>query len=95
MFESLDEVAPSAAVDAGTQPRDLGGPLGLRAGREVAFPLHEVRVRASRAGNCCRTTIEQVFDNPYAEGLEAVHIFPVPPDGAVIELELKAGAPHC
>jgi Ca-activated chloride channel family protein len=91
MFESLDEVAPSAAVDAGAQPRDLGGLLGLRAGREVAFPLREVRVRASLAGNCCRTTIEQVFDNPYAEGLEAVHIFPLPPDGAVIELELKAG----
>jgi Ca-activated chloride channel family protein len=91
MFESLDEVAPSAAIDAVTQPRDLAGLLGLRAGREVAFPLREVRVCSSIAGHCCRTTIEQVFDNPYAEGLEAIHIFPLPPDGAIVELELKAG----
>jgi Ca-activated chloride channel family protein len=91
MFESLHEVAPSAAVDAARQPRDLGGLLGLLAGREVVFPLREVRVRASLAGNCCRTIVEQVFDNPYADGLEAVHIFPLPPNGAVTELELKAG----
>ena len=74
-----------------TEPRDLGGLLGILAGREVAFPLREVRVRSSLAGNCCRTVVEQVFDNPYAEGLEAVHIFPLPPDGAVTELELRAG----
>jgi Ca-activated chloride channel family protein len=91
MFESIDHVAPSASIDPADAPRDLGGLLGLLGEREVAFPLRQLRVRASLAGNCCRTIVEQVFDNPYAEGLEAVHIFPLPPDGAVTELELRAG----
>jgi Ca-activated chloride channel family protein len=91
MFESIDQLAPSAAIDPAAAPRDLGGLLGLLGQREVAFPLSELRVRASLAGNCCRTIVEQVFQNPYAEGLEAVHIFPLPPDGAVTELELRAG----
>jgi len=91
MFESIDPIAPTVAIDTATAPRDLGGLLGLVAGREAAFPLRELRVRADLAGNCCRTIVEQVFDNPYIEGLEAVHIFPLPPDGAVTELELRAG----
>jgi Ca-activated chloride channel family protein len=70
---------------------DLGGLLGLAGDREVAFPLREVRVRADIAADCCRTVVEQVFDNPYDEPLEAVHIFPLPPDGAVVEFEMTAG----
>jgi len=88
MFEPI---APTLAPEETVGHRDLGGLLGLAAGCEVAFPLREMRVRASVAGNCCRTIVEQVFDNPYKEGLEAVHIFPLPPDGAVTELELISG----
>src|SRR5512135_73940 len=91
MFDSVDQLAPSAAIEPDRAPHDLGGLLGLLGEREVAFPLRELRVRAALAGDCCRTVVEQVFDNPYAEGLEAVHIFPLPPDGAVTELELSAG----
>jgi Ca-activated chloride channel family protein len=86
MFE---HVTPTLAPDASA--RDLGGLLGLAGDREVAFPLREVRVRADIAGDCCRTFVEQVFDNPYDEPLEAVHIFPLPPGGAVTEFEMTAG----
>ncbi len=87
MFEILAPTLtePSAA------PRDLGGLIGIQDDREIAFPLREVRVRASIAGNCCRTVVEQVFDNPYPEPLEAIHIFPLPPGGAVTDMELRAG----
>jgi Ca-activated chloride channel family protein len=88
MFETL---APTLAPDSPTSPQDLGGLLGITGEREVAFPLREVRVRATIAGNCCRTIVEQVFDNPYEQALEAVHIFPLPPDAAVTKVELHAG----
>ncbi len=85
------DIAPTLVREPSTSPQDLGGLVALLKQAEVAFPLREVRVRAAIAGDCCRTVVEQVFDNPYEEALEAVHIFPLPPDGAVTELELHAG----
>lgn len=83
-------IAPTELHDE-REPRDLGGLMGLIEGREVPFPLREVKVRASIAGDCCRVVVEQRFANPHATPLEAVHIFPLPEDGAVIDMELRAG----
>jgi Ca-activated chloride channel family protein len=79
------------ALDEHPGARDLGGLLGLSGASTAPFPLREVRVRASIVANCCRTVVEQLFDNPHDAALEAVHIFPLPPDGAVTEMELRAG----
>lgn len=72
-------------------PRGCGGLLGLLNGVERAFPLKEIRVRATWYGEACRTIIEQRFDNPFDQPLEAIHLFPLPEDGAVTEVELRAG----
>lgn len=82
-------VEPS--VDTPEEPRDLGGLLGLTDAGEVPFPLESVQVRASVIGRFARTVVEQAFRNPHASPLEAVHIFPLPPDGAVVEMELRCG----
>ncbi len=37
------------------------------------------------------TIVEQRFDNPFDQPLEAIHLFPLPEDGAVTEVELRAG----
>ncbi len=88
MFETI---APTLAPESSAERQDLGGLLGIDGEKEVAFPLREVKVRAAIAGNCCRTVVEQAFDNPYEHPLEAVHIFPLPSDAAVTEFELRAG----
>jgi Ca-activated chloride channel family protein len=71
--------------------RGLGGLVALAAGAERALPLREVRARASIAGGCCRTVIEQTFENTLDTPMEAVHLFPLPEDGAVTEVELVCG----
>ena len=47
------------------------------------FILKETRVRAEIAGVIARVRVEQVFQNPYPERLEAVYVFPLPEDAAV------------
>lgn len=72
-------------------PRGCGGLLGLLDGVERAFPLKAIRVRATWFGEACRTIIEQRFENPFDQPLEAIHLFPLPEDGVVTEVELRAG----
>jgi Ca-activated chloride channel family protein len=67
----------------------LGGLVALGTGR--ALPLRLVKVRSEIVGNCARTVVEQRFGNDLSEPIEAVHIFPLPPAGAVVEMELHAG----
>ncbi|MCB9759086.1 MAG: VWA domain-containing protein [Alphaproteobacteria bacterium] len=73
-------------------PRGLGGLVALAERAELPLPLREVRVRARVAGDCCVTTIEQRFGNPLDAPAEAVHICPLPEDGAVTGVELVCGA---
>jgi len=82
---------PPTSLPATPDDRGCGGLLGLLHGREVAFPLTRVRVRATITGRLARTEIEQHFQNPHPQPLEVVHLFPLPPDGAVVEAELRCG----
>ncbi len=72
-------------------PRGLGGLVAAGTAGEVALPLASVTVRASIAGDCARTVISQRFRNTLPTPMEAVHIFPLPHDGAVTEVELRCG----
>lgn len=87
------EIAIDPRLTAGRQPEDrhLGGLLALVREAERPFPLRKVRVRASIAGDCCRTIVDQSFDNPYDVTLEAHYIFPLPPRGALLDMEIVAG----
>lgn len=71
--------------------RGLGGLLALARRDEVRFPLRSVRVRTTITGTVARTVVEQHFANPLDQPMEAIHIFPLPEDGAVIEMELRCG----
>ncbi len=82
---------PMMAEPTTIDPRGCGGLLGLLDGVERAFPLKEIRVRATWYGEACRTIVEQRFENPFDQPLEAIHLFPLPEDGAVTEVELRAG----
>lgn len=87
---------PLRAVDllpssSPTPSRGLGGLLALADRAERAFPLLGVKVRASIVGPCARAVIEQRFHNPLTVPLDVVHIFPLPEDGAVVEVELVCG----
>ncbi len=84
-------MTPALALLPLPDPRGLGGLVALVNGVEQALPLRSVRVRARIVGDACRMEIDQRYSNPYASALDAVHLFPLPRDGAVVEMELHAG----
>lgn len=80
-------IEPSPSLPSAPDSRGLGALLA----RDLPLPLTGVRVRAGIVGSFARVEVEQHFQNPYDQPMEAVHIFPLPPGGAVIEAELRAG----
>ena len=84
-------LAPTLSDDGPRPACGMGGLLALVNGQERAFPLVAMEVRARIAGDCCHTVIEQHFANTLGAVMEAVHIFPLPDEGAVVEMELRAG----
>ncbi|MDF1665234.1 MAG: VIT domain-containing protein [Planctomycetota bacterium] len=91
LAQSKVDIAPRSFMESIRNKCGLGGLIAKSPEQEVAFPLQEVKVRVSIAGNCCRAVIDQRFKNPLKVGMEAVHIFPLPEDGAVNEVELRCG----
>ena len=83
------EIEPT--IDVKKDPWGLGGLLALVDGVETPFPLRDVKVRASISGDCCYTIIEQHFINDLEQVVEAIYIFPLPEEGAIVEMVLKAG----
>ncbi len=83
------------ALDPTLAPREeavgLGALLGLIAESEVPFPLAQVQVRATIAGDCCHTVMRQRFTNQHSVPIEAVYLFPLPAQGAVTSMVLHAG----
>jgi Ca-activated chloride channel homolog len=55
------------------------------------FVLKETRVEAEISGVLARIRVEQVFENPYPEQLEAVYVFPLPEDAAVDRYWFEVG----
>lgn len=53
--------------------------------------LKETRVEGEIAGVVARVRVEQVFQNPYPERLEAVYVFPLPEDAAVDRYWFQVG----
>ena len=84
-------MTPALATLAAPDSRGLGGLVALVSGQERPLPLRSVKVRAHVVGDCCRVEIDQRYANPYDVPLEAVHMLPLPEDGAVVEMELRAG----
>jgi Ca-activated chloride channel family protein len=87
----IEELKPSLEITGQPDPRGLGGLIMMEGDVEKPLPLQEVKVRANVVGNCCRTVVEQRFQNPLKVALAAVHIFPLPEEGAIVEMELQAG----
>ncbi|WP_445636071.1 Trypsin [Nostoc sp. DSM 114161] len=60
-------------------------------GEKLVFPLKHTEVLAKVAGNLSRVEVIQSFENPFAQPLEAVYIFPLPDEAAVDDMEIKIG----
>lgn len=54
-------------------------------------PLKHTAVKAEISGSLARTTVTQEFQNPLAEKIEAVYVFPLPVNAAVDDMTMFVG----
>ena len=74
---------PAFATDS-IAPGSLNTPKGI-------CPLRHTDVQVRIAGPLARVTVTQEFYNPFAEKIEAVYTFPLPPDSAVDDMTMQVG----
>ncbi len=79
-----DRRAPTAKDDR----CGCGCLIVTRESRRFTLPLRAVSFSAQVAERVAEVTVEQTFENTYAELLEAVYIFPLPGGAAVSRFEL-------
>ena len=60
-------------------------------GTVVECPLKHTDVRADVAGFIARVKVTQTFVNPTTEKIEAVYVFPLPPEAAVDDMTMVIG----
>src|SRR4029453_273120 len=82
---------PSDDLGTRSGATGLGALIACLETREDPFPLRSVLVRGGTAGPCVRTEIEQRFANTRDEPVTALYIFPLPGDGALVDLRIRAG----
>ncbi|MDC0834838.1 VIT domain-containing protein [Geitlerinema sp. CS-897] len=63
----------------------------LESGNPIVFALQHTRIAARISGHLARVEVEQHFENPLTQSLEAVYVFPLPAEAAVDEMELRIG----
>jgi Ca-activated chloride channel family protein len=80
-------------IESLTETESSGmGTLTVALGKHcIALPLQKVAIQASVAGFVSEVTMQQTFQNPYAEPLEAVYIFPLAGSAAIHRFDLKVG----
>src|SRR5262245_61266005 len=72
-------VAPQVAVFEGVKQEVIG------------FPLKHTAIKAHVGGMMAVYEVEQIFENPFNEPIEAVYVFPLGDDGAVSGYEIGIG----
>ncbi|MEO8604947.1 MAG: VIT domain-containing protein [bacterium] len=75
---------------------EVGGLKVKRPGSddEIPLPLKHTDVQASVAGYIASVAVTQQYENPYAEKIEALYVFPLPQDAAVSEFVMTVGERH-
>jgi Ca-activated chloride channel family protein len=89
-YAAMDEIPVSGGelrlVTPITTVDDLGMPVDA-----IAFPLRHTDVRADVAGMTAIYTVEQTFENPYDDPIEAVYVFPLGDEAAVSSYRITIG----
>ncbi len=57
----------------------------------IGFPLRHTAVHADVAGPMATFTVEQTFENPFDEPIEAVYVFPLSDDAAISGYAIQIG----
>jgi Ca-activated chloride channel family protein len=84
-----------SAAGASTREGEPSTPGSLQVqlddGKVFELPLQHTDVRVEISAFVARTTIEQLFHNPFVYPIEAVYTFPLSDEAAVDDFELRSG----
>lgn len=59
--------------------------------KQIACPLALTDVQAELAGLSGRVRVRQIFRNPLAQKIEAIYVFPLPPEAAIDDMTMTIG----
>ncbi|MBI5500202.1 MAG: VWA domain-containing protein [Deltaproteobacteria bacterium] len=93
-FLIVEAPPPAEAAESSEPPPTTQGTLRAKTtqGDEKGdFPLQHTEVTSEISGMIARTTVAQVYGNPFAEVIEAVYVFPLPALGAVNDFVMQIG----
>ena len=93
-FLIVEAPEPARESDPGEPPPPTQGTLRAKnaEGEEAGdFPLEHTEVTSEVSGMIARTTVEQIYGNPFSEVIEAVYVFPLPALGAVNDFVMQVG----
>jgi len=80
-----------AAQRVTTEPGDLPRLKLEIDGERFDLPLRHTHVKAALSGDVARVEIEQTYENPFAEPIETVYVFPLPENSAVDGMRMGIG----
>ncbi len=87
--------SPARAGREPAPPPQVAGALEARAadgsGAVLFLPLQRTDVRLRMKGGVIESTVTQAFRNVTGDALEAVYLFPLPPDAAVTDMRFRVG----
>ncbi|MGE0546989.1 MAG: VIT domain-containing protein [Kofleriaceae bacterium] len=89
-FAAMDEVPVSGGELRLVAPLDAGDRDG-DALKAIAFPLRHTDVRTRVSGMSAIYAVEQTFENPYDEPIDAVYVFPLGDEAAVTSYAIVIG----
>ncbi|HEX6650163.1 MAG TPA: VIT domain-containing protein, partial [Pyrinomonadaceae bacterium] len=84
-------IAAAATIKAQSQTPSSLRALDANGQPTGDCPLKHTDVKAEVSGFISRVTVTQNFENPFAEKIEAVYTFPLPPAAAVDDLTMVIG----
>jgi Ca-activated chloride channel family protein len=91
MSSRLLALAACALMPLALSAKPTDGNPGALVTPKGICPLKHTDVKAKISGPLARVTVTQEFENPFAEKIEAVYTFPLPPDSAVDDMTMLVG----
>ncbi len=89
-YASMDEVPVTGGQLRLAKPVMVKGPGGVT--REIIeFPLKSMKVHIDVKSAMAEYTVEQVFENPVSQTIEAVYLFPLGDEAAISSYEIIIG----
>ena len=89
-YAAMDEVPVGGGELRLVAPVDIEIDTGEPT-QAIAFPLRHTDVTVDVAGTVAVYTVEQTFDNPFDQPLEAAYVFPLGARAAVVGYQLRLG----